>query len=1183
MPTTSTIKDKTFLFTGTLTEFTRHDAEELVKANGGKVLSGVTAKLNFLVVGSDAGSKLTKAQQLGTVTILTEQEFMALLSNDTSAGSTSKKKDKPAGRKAFQGKNLLDIKTAKKSIDSYVDFDAYDSIDPKAAALLATLDEMIVLDGIQYLDVESARALAKHVGEDILSLGGLTELDADVAAELVKHNGPLHLSGLTTICDDVAEILARMKAELTISTDFSQTLTHISTSVAKLLVKCNHDREIDLSGLKTLSLNAAKELAHHNDNIILGIADIDRDLLLAFDQLEADLCLWGLTTISDNTAQLICKLKAGVSLPEDFSASLKSISPSIAKMLVKCNPSREIKLGSLTTFSAEAAKELARHTNTVSLGLTDIESEHLRLLSNVSLRLDNVGSLSAKQLSAVSSCKKGISLNGLRQLDLASAEYLVNVRSHLELTGVQSITDDVAKVLATYKGILHLGCTSLSETSAINLGRVKRTPGKNELHLPNIQSTADVAGNGHQHLIKDGITVLRDFPKLDFNPERVVGICYALKGGVDYAWDISTDEWEDVKNDGQEFATFREIAKQNLFSTILVEYFPIHLRSSVDFYSALANSCSELPIDFIAVADAKIISNKELMLRFLNLDQGIGTLLKYVTSKLRNDKEFVIRAVKARPDNFQYASDKLRDDRDVVNTLLTSSWFDQLEYASSRYKSDRAVARTILSQYGSALKYFSAEIKGDKELVKLASNSYPDAIKYATDDLLADKDFILSLQYVSIEYVHKSLLNNKSFVLQAIDNISRAYLHGFTLSISGGPKLSDKQGQVFLNALLKHKIGPEAAAKLLMLSGSFDRNLLPELAADITFAKMLVAKNAANLEHIPDEVRKNKELISYVNKIEDRQFDTMTDEETLYLIRYSDNIISDSFSNKRELTTVELKRIASIVTTVDDAILLLNQSKTFFKHLSAELRGNESIASVACIRCPENAKYFTTAVLTNISFLENLLHENPSVFQYLPKPYAKNKELIQSVLLSQPSVFSYIDKALQVDTDIINVVVENGSGRTLECLDAVPNTSLCDRDFALRVASKGYCLKHYRNDKEIVTCTLKHDPYADVGNMWDNDLDIVLLAKGGNSWRYASGLNDPSSPVYNRPNLFAIKFLERISNCDADNLDVDAIDFIRASGYDCFERYEIPRQDYEHDDYEEEEYEDDDYEADDDE
>ncbi len=70
---------KTILFTGKLFILSREQAEQRAAAVGAKVLSGVSKELNILVVGEKAGSKLAKAQKLGTVQILTEAEFVELL------------------------------------------------------------------------------------------------------------------------------------------------------------------------------------------------------------------------------------------------------------------------------------------------------------------------------------------------------------------------------------------------------------------------------------------------------------------------------------------------------------------------------------------------------------------------------------------------------------------------------------------------------------------------------------------------------------------------------------------------------------------------------------------------------------------------------------------------------------------------------------------------------------------------------------------------------------------------------------------------------------------------------------------------------------------------------------------------------------------------------------------------
>jgi len=74
-----TLQGQTFLFTGTLSKLKRSDAEAMVEAHGGKLLSGVSSKLNYLVVGEDAGSKLEKAKKINTIRILTEDEFLLLI------------------------------------------------------------------------------------------------------------------------------------------------------------------------------------------------------------------------------------------------------------------------------------------------------------------------------------------------------------------------------------------------------------------------------------------------------------------------------------------------------------------------------------------------------------------------------------------------------------------------------------------------------------------------------------------------------------------------------------------------------------------------------------------------------------------------------------------------------------------------------------------------------------------------------------------------------------------------------------------------------------------------------------------------------------------------------------------------------------------------------------------------
>ena len=79
LSTGSNLNGQTFLFTGSLVQLKRSQAEAMVEENGGKLTSGVSSKLTYLVVGEDAGSKLEKAKKIPSIKIITEEEFLKML------------------------------------------------------------------------------------------------------------------------------------------------------------------------------------------------------------------------------------------------------------------------------------------------------------------------------------------------------------------------------------------------------------------------------------------------------------------------------------------------------------------------------------------------------------------------------------------------------------------------------------------------------------------------------------------------------------------------------------------------------------------------------------------------------------------------------------------------------------------------------------------------------------------------------------------------------------------------------------------------------------------------------------------------------------------------------------------------------------------------------------------------
>jgi hypothetical protein len=131
--------------------------------------------------------------------------------------------------------------------------DSVKSLCPEAAAALAECKDRLSLDGIETLDYEVAKELAKHRGGE-LSLCGLSVLSRGVAEALASHGGSgLSLGGLTTLSDEVAVALSRYKGTLEL-----ESITEMTVSVASALVR--HEGELCLGSLGSPSDEVCRTL-----------------------------------------------------------------------------------------------------------------------------------------------------------------------------------------------------------------------------------------------------------------------------------------------------------------------------------------------------------------------------------------------------------------------------------------------------------------------------------------------------------------------------------------------------------------------------------------------------------------------------------------------------------------------------------------------------------------------------------------------------------------------------------------------------------------------------------------------------------------------------------------------------------------------------------------------------------
>lgn len=214
---------------------------------------------------------------------------------------------------------------------------------------------------------------------------------------------------------------------------------------------------------------------------------------------------------------------------------------------VLCKSDGWLQLSGLTHLSDAAAKGLAKFKG-VSLelnGLTEVSDSVIQSLVNVDscLELNGLLSLTDGLARIVASHSRGLELNGIASLSDEAARHLSRrKKGRLRLRGVKSVSDAVAKCLASCKDDLELGVVALSDASAAAFASFAHI-----LELPNLTTLSGAAAKSFETLDCEGRLELSDhFCK---TMARLKDLCPEWKGLLRYnGWTFREKSlgWKDV-------------------------------------------------------------------------------------------------------------------------------------------------------------------------------------------------------------------------------------------------------------------------------------------------------------------------------------------------------------------------------------------------------------------------------------------------------------------------------------------------------------------------------------------------------------------------------------------------------------------------------------------------------------
>jgi hypothetical protein len=333
-------------------------------------------------------------------------------------------------------------------------------------ALLSTLLACTTAAGEEEgLTVPEARILAQTQGD--LRLGDVTSLTPAVAAALAQHRGSivsgtsantLFLDGLREVSDDVADKLLQHEGPLSMTG--LTTLSH--AGLAKKLVACNG------LAMGTTSLSAeaetaiAEALVAHSTNAAVWPSDsLSPQTAAVLATAPRDLYLHEVTRLTADVAGVLAKHRPAVR-PDDvlgmvpeLAMGLEEILPEIAEALSAHQGS--LSLPELQEITPRAAGALAKHGgSSLSLGLKDLSPEVAEALSAYQGSLALLGLMEVAPRTAAALAKhRGPALwLGLVELSPEVAEALSSYEGDLRLSQLKAMSAEVAKKLAPHKGTL---------------------------------------------------------------------------------------------------------------------------------------------------------------------------------------------------------------------------------------------------------------------------------------------------------------------------------------------------------------------------------------------------------------------------------------------------------------------------------------------------------------------------------------------------------------------------------------------------------------------------------------------------------------------------------------------------------------------------------------------------------
>lgn len=193
-----------------------------------------------------------------------------------------------------------------------------------------------------------------------------------------------------------------------------------------------------------------------------------------------------------------------------------------------------------------------------------------------------------------------------------------------------------------------------------------------------------------------------------------------------------------------------EIISETLKQGTMLEFMPKWVQSNEDLVTlAVCNNPYAMKYASGGIQDNSNIANKILEVMGNDSKLAGSSAIRFLSSRIKDDYEFMERAVKINGSNFEYASDRLRADRNIFTSALINEsnnkkyFVEIFEKSDVAFKSDRELIFNLIQIQGSIIEHVSYTLRDDSEIAYHSVKNDCMAFSYVSDRLKSDKDLML--------------------------------------------------------------------------------------------------------------------------------------------------------------------------------------------------------------------------------------------------------------------------------------------------------------------------------------------------------------------------------------------------------------------------------------------------------